>query len=226
MRSRQQAGVSASEQADRLVAAATPKVGLPIASGTAPAPPNPPDAPKTDPAPLPEDKTPPLWATAHGRVPGVSPNFARIIETMHVVDVRAEYNELDQLLEVGEQRGDRGTLREFLDKAEKCARRAHKLLLEAKVEKDRWEGENLKVRAAMRHEARKKLEDEKAQGERRKQITNDDLDDQIMVDHPDEWAHQRAVERRLKNLVDDIEDLVARWNSRCFTLRTLLEQLR
>lgn len=169
-------------------------------------------------------KPPPLFVNSNGG--GEASDFQRIIEAVYRVDAYADYDDLEQHLEVGEQRSDYATLREHLDKAEQRARRAHKLYLGAKIELVRWEADARKVMAAMREKARLQLEEEKADGARKKAIVKDDVVDRIADLYPDEWAAQEITRAKMKGVVEDMENLVKNWNSKCASLRTLLETLR
>lgn len=173
----------------------------------------------------PKKEPPPLFASAN-LGDGVRPDLARIVEATFLVDMFADYEDLEANLEVGSERSDYATLREHLDKAEQRGRRAHKLLLGAKIELVRWEADARKVMAAMREKARLQLEDEKADGARKKAIVKDDVLDRIADLYPDEWAAQEIMRAKLKGTCDDLEHLTRQWNSKCASLRTLLETLR
>ena len=173
----------------------------------------------------PKKAPPPLFASAN-LGPGISPDFQRIIETTYAADAFKDYDDLEKNLEVGENRGDYGTLREALDKAEARARRAHRLYLGSKIELVNWEADARAVMAAMREKARLQLEDEKADGVRKKAIVKDDVVDRIADLFPDEWKAQEVMRAKLKGVVEDMEHLAARWNGKCQDLRTLLETLR
>lgn len=166
---------------------------------------------------------PPLFATGHTPDGEVRPDYARIVETVYAADAFRDYDDLERHLEVGEGRGDHATLREHLDKAEARARRAHRIYLGAKIEQVRWENAQKKVSAAMRAKAREALEGDEA---RTKRITNDDVDAKVVEMFPDEAAHQEEARAKLKGVVESMEHLVSRWNSKCGDLRTLLETLR
>jgi hypothetical protein len=168
---------------------------------------------------------PPLYQSAN-LGDGVKPDFERIVEATFKVDAFADYDDLEKHLEVGDQRGDYGTLREHLDKAEARARRAHKLYLGAKIELVNWEADSRKVMAAMREKARVQLEDEKADGTRRKVLSQSDVVDRVADLYPDEWKAQEVRRAKMKGVVDDMEHLTKRWDAKCVDLRTLLETLR
>lgn len=173
----------------------------------------------------PKNEPPPLFTTAH-KGEGIHPDVQRIIETIYAPDIFQQYGDLEQNLEVGDDRGDYRTLTVHLDKAEARARRAHKLYLGAKLELAGWELDARKVTSAMRGEALAELEAEKEAGERRKAITNDDVESRIAEKFPDEWKAQQLTHVRLKGVVDDMEHMTRAWNNKCGDLRTLLETLR
>lgn len=177
--------------------------------------------PKSSPAKQP----PPLYASANlGE--GVNPDFARITETIFAVDVLRDYDDLEKHLEVGEQRNDYRTLTEHLDKAEARARRAHALYLGAKIELVKWEADSRVVMAAMRDKARLELETEKLEGTRKKVIGKEDVEDRVADLYPDEWKAQEVRRAKMKATVEHLERLAELWKTKCYSLSTLLSNLR
>lgn len=169
--------------------------------------------------------TPPLFASAN-KGPGINPDYEKIVECVYSVDALRDYEDLEKNLEVGEQRGDYATLRQHLDKAEGRARRAHSLYLGAKLEFARWEVDSERVLSGMRQNALDALEEEKANGERRKAITDADCRSKMAEMYSDEWSDQEIKRHRMKGMVESMENLAERWAGKCFSLRTLLETLR
>jgi hypothetical protein len=167
----------------------------------------------------------PLIVTAN-KGPGINPDMARIIETIFAADAFKDYEDLEKNLEVGEERGDAGSLRMHLDKAEQRARRAHRLYLGAKLELARWEIRSRQVVSVMREKATEELEGEKAAGDRKKMITNADVEAKMAERFPDEWEAQELMRVKMKCLVEDMEHQTRRWDSKCVDLRTMLETLR
>jgi hypothetical protein len=167
---------------------------------------------------------PPLFVSAN-KGPTVTADFERIVETLYAVDAAKEYEDLEKNLEVGEERGDFRTLQQHLDKAEARARRAHKLFIGAKLERERWELDAEATFAAMRTAAIDDLEGAKAAG-RKKMITDADVRSKMAELFRDEWKHQELKRVKLKGMVDSIEHLVGRWDSKCRSLQTLLQTLR
>jgi hypothetical protein len=167
----------------------------------------------------------PMFASAN-LGPGINPDIRRIVETIYAVDASKTYDELEQNLEVGDQRGDYGTLQKHLDKAEDRARRAHQIYLSAKLEFAGWEIDNTKVMAAMRSQATQALEAEKAAGDRKKAITNDDVTSAMAEIFPDQWKAQEITRVKLKGTVEHLERLADLWKNKCHSLGTLLSTLR
>lgn len=167
-------------------------------------------------------KAPPLYQSAN-LGPEIGDDFNRITETLYAADAFRDYDDLERNLEIGDQRGDRGTLREALDKAEVRARRAHRLFLGAKLELVKWELDAQKVGAAMRQKAKDALTNDP---ERTKRVTNDDVEAQMVEMFPDEVAAQEIKRTKLKGVTESMEHLTRRWDMRCGDLRTLLETLR
>src|ERR1019366_2076133 len=168
---------------------------------------------------------PPLFVSAN-KGPTITPDFARIVESVYASDAFADYDDLEKNIEVGEQRGDYLTLREHLDKAEMRARRAHLLLLGAKLERSNWERDAEVTSAAMRRKAAEELEDEKADGTRKKMITDADVKARVAEIFPDEWRAQEQMRHKIKGTESTIEHLVGQWNSKPFSIKTLLATLR
>jgi hypothetical protein len=172
-----------------------------------------------------KDARPPLFVSAN-RGPRISPDVARIVETLYAADAFRDYEELEKNLEVGEQRGDYATLREHLDKAERRARKAHQLYLGVKLERANYDRDAAVTLAAMRQKAHDELEDEKGAGERKKMITDADVMQRVAEKFPDEWRAQEQAKDKLKGTESSIEHLVKMWDAKCYSLRTLLETLR
>jgi hypothetical protein len=167
----------------------------------------------------------PLFASAN-RGPGITPDMQRIVEAVYAVDAWRDYQDLEQNLEIGDQRGDYKTVAAHVDGAEKRARRAHALYLSAKLELLRFEKESDKVLSGMRQKASETLEDEKSAGERRKAITNEDVRSQMAAMFPDEVGAQEEKLAQLKGAVSHMERLADLWKNRCFSAGNLLTTLR
>lgn len=168
---------------------------------------------------------PPLFVVPDG-MGGVAPDIVKIVTSVYAIDAHRDYQDLEQNLEVGEERSSYGVLVKHLDKAESRARRAHALYLGAKLELARWEFDSKKVVGAMRARATEKLEAEKSAGDRKKAITNADVEATMADEFPDEWAAQELTRVRLKGVCEHLETLAELWKSRCRTLGTLLSNLR
>ena len=176
--------------------------------------------------PAPTDKAPPPLFVVPDGMGGVAPDIVKIVTSVYAIDAHRDYQDLEQTLEVGEERSSYGVLVKHLDKAESRARRAHALYLGAKLELARWEFDSKKVVGAMRARATEKLEAEKSAGDRKKAITNADVEATMADEFPDEWAAQELTRVRLKGVCEHLETLAELWKSRCRTLGTLLSNLR
>jgi hypothetical protein len=224
MRSRRDATGTAASLADGLSKKVEENADAPLASRTVPAPPPseataPPEKPRREPPPA-------LFATAHGPVPGVTPDFQRVVETIYAADAMADYDDLEKNLVVGEERGDLRSLQAHLDRGEDRARRAHRLYLGAKLELERWDADQKVVWSKMREKCRDQLEQEKRDGERKKVIANADIDERIADQFPDEWRHYAVNKAKMKGTVEHLERLADLWKQRCHSLGTLLTTLR
>jgi hypothetical protein len=168
---------------------------------------------------------PPLFATAN-KGSGINPDMERIVDFIYAADAFKDYEDLEKNLEVGEERGDYKTLQTHLDKAEGRARRAHLLFLGARLEQKKWELDSEAVLAGMRKSAVADLEKEKEVGDRTKRITNDDVDARMRELFPDEWRAQEIKRVKLKGTVDHLEWDAGLWKNKCFSLSTMLSNLR
>jgi hypothetical protein len=173
-------------------------------------------------------KPPPLFASAQGTagVPALTPAMESIVESVYDTDIQASYSELEKMLSIGDQRADYATVLRHIDNAETNARKAHKLFMGAKLELEKWELDSAAVLSKMRAAAVEALEEEKIRGDRKKQITNPDVDAQIAAMYPDEWRHQRIKRERIKGTVASLENLSDLWLVRCKTLSSILSTLR
>jgi hypothetical protein len=168
---------------------------------------------------------PPLFVNAN-KGPGLTPDFEAVVESVFNVDARAEYEDLEKSLFVGEQRGDYGTLLKALDEAETKARRAHKLYLGAKLEQTNWQLNADVTDGAMREAAMDELEAEKELGERKKMITEADVKGRMQSKFPDQFRHQAQQRVKVEGTVKHLERLSELWMGRCRTLGTMLGTLR
>lgn len=171
-----------------------------------------------------------IFFTAHakGAKPGeLAPDMHSLVERLfRRRPMDQEYAELESALTVGEGRNDFGTLREALDKAEERSRRAYQLYIDARLEQERWLLDTAATLGALRAKASALLEDEKAAGDRRKAITDADVEAKMAEVFPDEVKHQKLERLRVKSVVESMEHLAERWKSKCSDLRTLLETAR
>lgn len=167
----------------------------------------------------------PLFASAN-KGAGINPDMQRIVEAIYRVDASVEYQDLESNLEVGDQRGDYGTLLKHLDKAERRARTAHQLFLGMRLERKRWELDADDVTASMREKAVAALEKEKLLGDKTKRITNDDVDAQIRQMFRDEFRAQSIKRVQLAGAEAQLERDADLWKARCHTLGTMISTLR
>jgi hypothetical protein len=152
--------------------------------------------------------------------------IAGIVEMVFVEHPLDEYKKLEAALRIGDKRNDHGTVTKALDEAESNARLAHRLWMTARVERERWEKENAIVFAGMRDEASKVLEREKADGLRKKQITDADVEAMCAICFPQDWKAQELKRKRLEAMVKSMENLNECWASRCRTLQAMLTKMR
>jgi len=195
--------------------------------------PTPPPAPPRAPTPTPAEAAPtkikeePLYASANPSVRAqLDPDYAYVVESIYKVDIRREYEELKAQLTLGPNRGDPGHLLLALDAGEDNARRAHQLFLCAKLEAERYEKESDAIVGAMRDKAQLDLNAEKADGERRKAITNGDVDTRAAMLFPDEWADIHTRRAKAKGSAEHLKTLAELWQGRCATVRNINDTRR
>lgn len=166
-----------------------------------------------------------LHARTRGEDP-LNPRVQRIVDSVFIDDPDVVYARVEASLRVGEKRTDYATLMRALDEAETNARDAHRLMITAKLEVERWELENKPIFAAMREQARDAIQLEKDKKQRSKAVTDADVEDMAAIMFPDEYAAQQLKQRRADLAVKSMEDLVAKCDSRCRSLQTMLSKLR
>lgn len=154
------------------------------------------------------------------------PAISRIFESLFRVDIWEEYKILLKAMKIGEKHSDYGTLMDALDKAEDNSRRAHRLLMNAKLQREKYNASAAPIEAGMRKEATKALQREKVDGVRNKAITDADVMSYCAVMFADEWQEISATRARHKFAEEHVEHLVECWKSRCRTLQTMVGKLR
>lgn len=160
--------------------------------------------------------------------PEPSPGMRRIIS--HIFDsdedVWETYQQLKQALKVGERRTDYGTLMHALDEAEENWGKAHRLYCIARVEQERVEMDAAVLESVARREALKQLEAEKDSGQRKKQITEADIEARVLEVYPEDARRLRELKLKVRKTVENAQELVSMWSSRTRTLQTMVGKLR
>jgi hypothetical protein len=176
----------------------------------------------------PPAEAPPLFTSAN-KTPGqVTPvaDWDRIVETVYAVDPWKEYEELERHLEIGDERNDVGTLKRALDRSSRLALRAHQLYLAAKLHQTNVELDTSAIWTKMRDEATAALEAEKKTGDRKKQITESDVENEIVARFGDEYRAQRTKREKLKGMVAQMLWLAERWKGKEYAIAAMLEPHR
>lgn len=154
------------------------------------------------------------------------PDVARVMETIFVSDVAKDYKPLEEELHLGDDHSDRGSLIRRLARAPVHYRKAHKLLITAKREREAWEKRNAVIFGAMWQAANKELQDEKDQKIRNKQITDADVSAKAAVIFGDEWTVQEIARYEAKLMIDSLENLVETWGIEARALEAMLSKSR
>ena len=173
------------------------------------------------------DGTPFRWPSANAaREKSVRPDLARVVETVFVRDIHAEWKDLEAGLELGEKRSDHAHAVAALDKTAARAYRAHRLYLTARAAREDWELENEVIHGAMWSAATRDLQQEKVQGLRSKQVTDADVKARVATMFPDEYQAQEKRRRDLELTVKSLERLAEIWFNRCRDLQAMVGRLR
>lgn len=154
------------------------------------------------------------------------PDLDRVVETVFVKDIFADWKDLQAGLEIGEKRSEHGHAVAALDKAAARADRAHRLYLTARAAREAWEAENEVIFGAMWSEATRALQKEKDDGLRSKQITDADVKNRVATMFPDEYQAQEARRRNIEYTVKSLERLAEIWVGRQRDLSSLVGKLR
>ena len=157
----------------------------------------------------------------------MAPAFARILEHVFKIDPWQDYSKLEEALTVGEAgRNDHATLMAALDVAEDNARLAHRLYCSARAEQERYELDAKVIEGVARRTVLRELEHEKESGQRKKQITEADIEGYVLLRYPDEYDRLQLTRLKLRKLVEHTERLAELHVSRCRTLQTMLSKQR
>lgn len=177
------------------------------------------DTPQSDPHAVTSEELPSV-------ISSIPESFRGLVETVYSLDIAEASNRLFRDLKLGEERTDYGTVYKALDQAEDNAREANALYHAAKIEKMRWGNEQSAIKAGFWSEATAKLQKEKDDGKRAKQITDADVKQMVAFLYPDKWPQFLEDEAKMEGLVDHLEHVSGLWSKRCNTLQTMLTTLR
>ncbi len=158
----------------------------------------------------------------------LGPGYDRIVERVFAVDPWASYEQLERDIKLPgpAHRADYATIVDALDKCEDNAREAHRVFIAAKVAADRFEADAIVLAVDMRTQATQALEAEKERGERKKQITDADVESRIAALFPDEWRTLEERRAKARRMVSHLERLADLWKERARDVRAMLETMR
>lgn len=175
----------------------------------------------------PDEKKPhaPIFETASdGRPnfpapPDLKRGFQEIVRDLYDegLDVVAEYREIEDSLSIKGALTP-GTVQEAANQTERMASRAFKLYLVALNEYEAYLREIEVIIAAVRDSAVAQLEQEKANGIRKKMITDADVTAMVAQLHPDEWDDVQMRRGHAKGMLDYLSNLSGLAKSRCFSV--------
>lgn len=154
----------------------------------------------------------------------IRPDAARVVETTFLVDVTDAIDEAKKFLSASAL--EDGALLRMLDRGDRLVYAANKAYLSFRLERERWETQNEVIFASMRNAASKALEDEKASGQRAKQITDADVVARAALMFGDEWVDQTQRRRSAKLAEDDLKFLTERVGEKVRTLQAISSRHR
>jgi hypothetical protein len=164
--------------------------------------------------------------------PDYSPALRRVVETIFLKEDEIEATARDLVVElrIGDARNDYGTVMRRLDEAEDNARKAHRLWVTARAERERYELDAQAIEGALRERAIALINsdrlDEKVATGKSKTVTEADVKLKIASQFADEWTALEHERSRLKLAVEHFEHQVGNWASRCRSLQTIAGKLR
>lgn len=148
-------------------------------------------------------------------------SYAKIVERVFdLPDPDTEFAYLTEQLKVGA--GEFDSVRTALGIAEGNALRAHRLYVNAREAEEAFKIDTRVVEGALREKAVAALQEEKAEGQRSKAITEADIMARVLTDHPDEYRHQEMSKLRSRKMIEHLEVLVDLWRSKCRSLAAIL----
>jgi hypothetical protein len=179
-------------------------------------------------APMKREDLPEVWGGPAERpsarelpIVSESPDFNRLIETvLKEINLDHEYDELESLLEVGDNRRDYATVYEALDKAERRALRAHGLWANARLEYERLKLDQKEVDSDLWKQAMTQLEKDGS----KTRIA--DVDAKIAEMFPDEWRGGKMRLKKAELAVERCEKFSELWSQKVRSLNSMLTSVR
>lgn len=157
----------------------------------------------------------------------MGPGYERIIERTFKIDEWQEHLDLEEALTIGNvTRAEYGLLADALDNAEDNARRAHRLYCNAVVALEGFEADASAIEGGLWDQASAELQNEHAEGTRKKAPTKDDIKARMATLFSDEVRNLAMKRAKAKTTVDHLSRIADLWRNRCHTLRTFVEKAR
>lgn len=162
-------------------------------------------------------------------MPSMGAGYERIItKIFDVGDPEALYEVLREGLQsaVRPSASDYGTIVDDLDTAERNAQCAVELLVNAQLAYEIFDLDAQEINGALRDRARQQLEGEKEAGDRKKSITEADVNGAVVGMFPDEARELAGRRERAKGAVEVMRSLANRWQERARDLRVMTQTAR
>lgn len=160
------------------------------------------------------------------QAPAYPKPWGEVIQRVFDLDVNATLQRLEKELSLGDGATEYGTVLHAQDKSARNLYDASRLCRAAKVQEADFGAQLDRELEVLRTAAAKSLEIEKANGQRAKAATIQDIDDRMLATWPDKVRALKKRKEELHGASRAFEGLIAAWQERCRTLRSMAEQFK
>jgi hypothetical protein len=149
-----------------------------------------------------------------------------VITDVFHMDVPGTYRRLVDELRLGDQATEYGTVLAALDSSARNLFEAARLARKSKLEDDAFATSLDKELEVLRSAAQRALEQEKAEGQRSKAPTIQDIKDRMLASWPDQVTSIEQRKAEMHGALRAIEGLEQSWRERCQALRVMAQQFK